>query len=209
MTILDYKRNDIASTAEAYAEAGLGGMRVGNQLLSVWDADAVTVNPYLGRESVEPFLACARRSGRGVFILARTSNPGASQFQNLVCDGKPLFLHVAQAIGEWSRENLGNCGYGDVGAVVGATRPQELALIRAHVPEAIFLLPGFGVQGATAADTAAAFDKLGLGAVVNSARGITFCFEPADPEWEAKVVLATKKAIADLAEKTSMSRLAL
>src|SRR5438128_332413 len=154
ITILDGKRNDIASTAAAYAEAAFGGMQVGESRHGGWDGDAVTVNPYLGRDSVEPFLESARRLGRGVFILVRTSNPGAGQFQDLVCNGRPLYLHVADAVGAWSKENLGKCGFGDVGAVVGATQPAELAAIRQVLPHCFFLVPGFGAQGAGAAETA-------------------------------------------------------
>src|SRR5689334_10783026 len=118
LTILDGKRNDIASTAAAYADAAFAGVRVAGRLHPVWEADALTVNPYLGRDAVEPFLESARRSGGGVFVLVRTSNPGAGQFQDLPCEGRPLFLHVAEAVRIWTRENLGQCGFGDVGAVV-------------------------------------------------------------------------------------------
>src|SRR5262245_15060361 len=114
VTILDNKRNDIASTAAAYAEAAF----------TVWDADALTINPYLGRDAVEPFLERARKTGRGVFVLVRTSNPGAGQFQDLVCDGEPVYMHVGRAVQSWAVENLGLCGYGDVGAVAGATHPE-------------------------------------------------------------------------------------
>jgi orotidine-5'-phosphate decarboxylase len=207
ITILDGKRNDIASTASAYADAAFSGVRLGTNLHPVWDADAVTVNPYLGRDAVEPFLTSARRAGRGVFVLVRTSNPGAGQFQDLACDGRPLFLHVADAVGGWARENLGSCGFGDVGAVVGATRPAELATVRRAVSEAFFLLPGFGTQGAEAADTAAAFRDDGLGAVVNSSRGIIAAFRPDDRAWEATVEAATKAAIDALAAATPMSRI--
>ena len=164
LTILDSKRNDIASTAAAYADAAFAGFDIDGRRYPVWDADAMTVNPYLGRDAVEPFLESARKAQRGVFVLVRTSNPGAGQFQDLSCDGRPLFLEVATAVRSWTRENLGQCGYGDVGAVVGATHPQELAMIRQSLREAFFLLPGYGAQGAKAADTAPAFRDDGLGA---------------------------------------------
>src|SRR5581483_4346351 len=138
ITILDNKRGDIASTATAYAEAGLGGVRFGDHTFPIWDADALTVNPYLGRDAVEPFLQAARRAGCGVFVLVRTSNPGAALFQDLeVKRGgsdeapRPLFQVVGEAVRAWSRENLGTSGFGDVGAVVGATYPAELTLLRA------------------------------------------------------------------------------
>jgi orotidine-5'-phosphate decarboxylase len=202
VTILDGKRNDIASTATAYADAAFAGVTVAGRVHPVWDADALTVNPYLGRDAVEPFLQSARRSGRGVFILVRTSNPGAGQFQDLRCDGRPLFLHVAEAVGAWARENLGQDGFGDVGAVVGATHSAELAAVREALPDAYLLVPGFGAQGATAADTAPAFRKDGLGAIVNSSRGITFAFASGERDWEKKVEQATRATIAALAEVT-------
>jgi orotidine-5'-phosphate decarboxylase len=204
LTILDGKRNDIASTAAAYADAAFGGTALDGQRHPVWDADAVTVNPYLGREAVEPFLASARRSQRGVFVLVRTSNPGAGQFQDLCCDGRPLYLHVAQAVGAWSAENLGECGLGDVGAVVGATKPAELQTVRQILPQCFVLLPGFGAQGATAADAAAGFRSDGLGALVSSSREILFGYAPTEPAWEAAVEAATRTTIASLARETAM-----
>ncbi len=208
LTILDAKRNDIASTAAAYADAAFAGTSLAGRVQPVWDADALTINPYLGRDAVEPFLQSARKAGRGVFVLVRTSNPGAGQFQDLVCEGRPVYLHVAEAVRAWTRENLGQDGYGDVGAVVGATHPTELATVRAALPEAIVLVPGFGAQGATAADCAAAFRDNGLGATVNSSRGIIFAFKPQSPNWEAEVEAATVATIAALAKDTPMGRLA-
>jgi len=189
VTILDAKRGDIASTAAAYAEAAFG---------PVWNADSVTVNPYLGEDAVEPFIAAARKRDRGLFVLVRTSNKGAGLFQDLVCDGKPVYRHVADAVASWNAVRLGECGLGDVGAVVGATHPRELAELRDRMPDVWFLVPGYGAQGATVADVQAAFLGNGLGAIVNSSRGITFPFHPDDANWEAKIVEATKKAVAEL-----------
>ncbi|MGL4551518.1 MAG: orotidine-5'-phosphate decarboxylase [Gemmataceae bacterium] len=188
LTILDGKRNDIASTATAYAEAAFG----------VWGADSLTVNPYLGRDAVEPFVAAARRDAGGVFVLVRTSNPGAGLFQDLVCDGRPVYRHVGERVAEWSRANVGDGGFGDVGAVVGATYPAELAELRAALPEVIFLVPGFGAQGGTAADVRAALRPDGLGAVVNSSRGVTFPFAPGAADWEARIVKAADETIGAL-----------
>jgi orotidine-5'-phosphate decarboxylase len=193
--ILDGKRNDIASTATAYADAALDGTELGGDRRTVWDADALTVNPYLGGDAVEPFLTSARRSGRGVYVLVRTSNPGARQFQDLDCGGRPLYLHVAEAVRAWSRENLGSCGYGDVGAVVGATYPAELAALRSAMPEVPFLVPGFGAQGGGAADVRPAFGADKQGAIVNSSRGILFAYPPSDLHWEAAVERATHETI--------------
>jgi orotidine-5'-phosphate decarboxylase len=200
IAILDAKRNDIASTGAAYADAAFAGVTAGGATHPVWDADALTINPYLGRDSVEPFLTSARRSCRGVFVLVRTSNPGAGQFQDLVCGGEPVYLHVGRAVQTWAAENLGRCGLGDVGAVAGATHPAELARLRRELPNVVFLVPGYGAQGGTAADVAAAFRPDGLGAVVNSSRGILFPFEPDDRDWEAKIEAATRDTIRALAD---------
>src|SRR5262249_36047669 len=117
ITILDSKRNDIASTAAAYADAAFAGSTIDNVVHPVWDADAMTVNPYLGRDAIEPFLVSARRAERGVFVLVRTSNPGAGLFQDLVSDSKPLYMHVVDAVRGWTREKLGREEFGDIGAV--------------------------------------------------------------------------------------------
>ncbi len=190
LTILDAKRGDIASTATAYAQAAFQAL----------DADSLTINPYLGRDSVEPFVQAARIDGRGLFVLVRTSNPGSGMFQNLNCDGRPIYRHVAEAVQTWGRENRGISGFGDVGAVVGATHPQELAELRALLPEVWFLVPGFGAQGGCATDVAAAFRPDGMGAVVNSSRGITFPYRPDDRDWELRIELAARDAIAELSK---------
>ncbi len=184
VTILDAKRGDIASTATAYAEAAFG---------PTWDADALTVNPYLGQDAVEPFIKTARKDGRGIFVLVRTSNPGAGLFQDLPCEGRPLYRRVAEEVVKW------NGDVGDVGAVVGATHPAELKELRAAMPGVWLLVPGYGAQGGTADDVKAAFDANGLGAIVNSSRGVTFPFSPDDADWEAKVTAAAKRSQAELA----------
>jgi len=207
ITILDSKRGDIASTAEAYADAALAGTPHQGSRHPVWAADALTINPYLGRDAVEPFFASARRCDSGVFVLVRTSNKGATQFQDLQCDGKPVYQHVAEAVGAWSAENVGVCGFGDVGAVVGATKPAELALARQWIPHVLFLVPGYGAQGGSGADTAAGFRADGSGAIINSSRGITACFKPDEPKWEEAIDRATRAAIQDLLQVTPMGKL--
>ena len=186
--ILDAKRGDIASTAQAYADAAF----------RVWKADALTVNPYLGRDAVEPFIETARATGGGLFVLVRTSNPGSALFQELNVDGQPLYRHVATAVAEWNATGLGECGLGDVGAVVGATHPTELAELRAALPDAWLLVPGYGAQGGTAADVKAAYRTDGLGAIINSSRGVTFPFKPDDVDWEKKIEAAAAKAQGEL-----------
>ena len=198
VTVLDAKRGDIASTATAYADAAFGGCTIDGETYPVWDADALTINPYLGRDAVEPFLTAAKQADRGVFVLVRTSNPGAGLFQDLVCGDKPLYRHVAAEVAKWNASTIGACGLGDVGAVVGATHPKELAELREAMPDVWLLVPGYGAQGGTAADVKAAYRADGLGAIVNSSRGVTFPFHPDDPDWEAKIVAAAQKAAAEL-----------
>jgi orotidine-5'-phosphate decarboxylase len=199
LTILDGKRNDIASTAAAYADAALSGVSIAGRVHPVWQADSLTINPYLGRDAVEPFLASARKSHSGVFVLVRTSNPGAGLFQDLAIDGEPVYQRVGAAVAAWARENLGQSGLGDVGAVVGATYPDEMARLRRLMPEVIFLAPGFGAQGGTARDTRAAFRGDGTGAIVNSSRGILFPFAPDASDWEQRILAATRTTIEQLA----------
>lgn len=198
VAILDAKRGDIASTAQAYADAAFCGYTTNGHKHRVWDADALTVNPYLGEDAVEPFVLAAKKGHRGLFVLVRTSNAGAGLFQDLVCGGKPVYRHVADAVARWTAGTLGECGLGAVGAVVGATHPKELSELRAALPDAWLLVPGYGAQGGTAADVRAALRPDGLGAVVNSSRGVTFPFHPDDPQWEAKVTEAAKHAAAEL-----------
>ena len=186
VTILDAKRGDIASTAAAYAEAAF--------VDDVWNADAITVNPYLGADAVEPFIAEATKEQRGLFILVRTSNPGGGLFQNLVADGLPLYRHVGAAVAAWNEPTVGGCGLGAIGAVVGATHPKELAELRAALPNVWFLVPGFGAQGGTADDVRPGFLPNGLGAIVNSSRGITFPFHPDERDWQAKILAAAGTA---------------
>ncbi len=198
VTILDAKRGDIASTATAYADAAFSGCNIDSKTFPVWDADALTINPYLGRDAVEPFLTAAKKADRGVFVLVRTSNPGAGLFQDLVCNGKPVYRHVAAEVAKWNASTIGACGLGDVGAVVGATHLKELAELRDAMPDVWLLVPGYGAQGGTAADVKAAYRADGLGAIVNSSRGVTFPFHPDDPDWEAKIGAAAQKAQAEL-----------
>jgi orotidine-5'-phosphate decarboxylase len=188
LVILDAKRNDIATTAAAYAQAAF-------ELL---DADALTVNPYLGRDGIDPFLTLGRKLQRGIFVLVRTSNPGAALFQDLNTDQGKLHEVIAKSVSDWSKENLGSDGFGDVGAVVGATSPQELAVLRHSMPQVPFLVPGYGAQGASAQDCRAAFQPGGLGAIINSSRGILFPYQPGDAQWENKIHQAAQQAACEL-----------
>lgn len=195
LTILDAKRGDIPSTAAAYAVAALGKCSIGSTAVPVWEADAVTVQPYLGSDAMMPFLEVAKAAGGGLFVLVRTSNPGAGQFQDLLCDGRPLYLHIAEAVSRWNVTTVSDCGLGDVGAVVGATRPRELAELRRILPQVWLLVPGYGAQGGTAEEIRqAAFRPDGLGAIVNSSRGVVFPFHPNDPRWEQAIETAAARS---------------
>ena len=198
LVIADGKRNDIGSTAEAHADGWLGAD-------SPWRADSLTVSPYLGEDSLTPFVEVAKARGCGIFVLVKTSNPGGGQFQDLASAGQPLYRHVAAQVEQLAAADVGACGYGSVGAVVGATYPAQLEELRAAMPHAWFLVPGYGSQGATAADVAAAFDASGLGAVVNNSRGIIFAHEKKPyaekfgaARWQAAVEAATMEMIEQL-----------
>ncbi len=200
LNIQDGKRNDIASTATAYAEAAFGGPSFGGKRFLVHSIDAITVNPYLGSDAVEPFIQQARSFQGGIFILVRTSNPGAGLFQDLMCPEEKLYRQVAKLVESFNLGNSGPAGFGDVGAVVGATYPAELAELRQLMPNTLFLVPGYGAQGASASDLAGAFRPDGTGAVINSGRAITFAAKTNQPDWESQLEMACEKAKGELAE---------
>ncbi len=209
LVILDGKRNDIGSTAQGYAEAYLGAGGA-----SPWGCDALTVSPYLGDDSLTPFVETAKARAAGIFVLVKTSNPGGKRFQDLLIDGRPLYRHVAEYVESLAAVSAGQCGYGSVGAVVGATYPAQLAELRAVMPHAWLLSPGFGAQGGTAKDCAAAFDAAGLGAIVNNSRGIIFAHSRGEYQerfgaarWQEAVEAATQDMIAQLKSDTSAGRL--
>lgn len=199
LTIVDAKLNDIESTAAAYSQAYLGRVATfGDGREPAWDVDALTVNPYLGSDGLVPFIEDCKAFGKGIFVLLRTSNPSAGELQDLPLRPDPqrnpeghdtVLDAVAAALHRLNLPLVGPSGYGPVGAVVGATYPQELKRLRQAMPHTLFLLPGYGAQGAGAADVAAAFDGEGWGAVVNASRGISFAYRqgPGDPaEKEAR-----------------------
>jgi orotidine-5'-phosphate decarboxylase len=209
LVIMDGKRNDIGTTAQAYAEAYLGPGE-----LSPWGADALTVSPYLGEDSITPFLQSSKDNGAGIFVLVKTSNPGGGRFQDLVADGLPLYRHVAAFVEQLAAATLGENGYGIVGAVAGATYPQQLQELRTAMPHTWLLIPGYGAQGGTAADCAAAFDERGLGAIVNNSRGIIFAYQReayrekfGAARWQEAVEAATREMIEQLAAATSAGKL--
>ncbi|REJ96785.1 MAG: orotidine-5'-phosphate decarboxylase [Planctomycetota bacterium] len=206
IVICDAKRGDIGSTAEAYARAYLAGDK---PEAAPWGADALTVNPYLGADTLQPFVSTAVARGAGIYVLVRTSNPGAGHFQDRRTEGEALFECVAQTVEELARGDATGDDFGPVGAVVGATYPEELAALRLQMPHVPLLIPGYGSQGGTAADVAGGFREDGLGAVVNSSRGIIFAYHRAPYEdrfpakdWERAVEAATHDMIQDLADHT-------
>jgi orotidine-5'-phosphate decarboxylase len=211
LVICDAKRGDIGSTAEAYAAAYLAGE---DPDAAPFAADALTVNPYLGRDTLEPFLKLAVERGAGLYVLTRTSNPGAGTFQDPIADGQPMYRHIAEMVESLAAASAGSELYGAVGAVTGATYPRELSELRAVMPHAPLLVPGYGSQGGRAADVAGAFDADGLGALVNNARGINFAHsrEPyrsrfGEANWEQAVEAATREMISQLAAHTPSGKL--
>ncbi len=176
VVIGDCKRGDIASTAASYADAHLGKVKIGDSEFEGFPADMLTVNPYLGEDAVAPFFDTLKKYDRGLFILVKTSNPGSGQLQDLpVSTGgetRPLYEVVGGLVEKWGEDFRGGYGYSDIGAVVGATHPAQGKRLREILPHTFFLVPGYGAQGATAQDLSGCFDKNGLGAIVNSSRGI-------------------------------------
>ncbi len=170
LVIADGKRNDISSTAEAYASAYLGG--------DGFDCDALTVTPYLGRDSLTPFVDACKTHGKGLFVILKTSNPGSKDFEDqaLAETGRPLYEKIAGVLNELGRDLVGESGYSPIGAVIGATFPEEGRRLRALMPKALILVPGYGAQGGSANAAAECFNEDGLGAIVNSSRGITYAF---------------------------------
>ena len=170
--ITDGKRNDIGSTMEAYAAGHLGTTQVGSASISAFGGDALTVNGYLGADGILPLLEVCRRFDTGIFVLVKTSNPSSGELQDKLIDGEPVYRRMGELCEQWGEQLPGKYGYSGVGAVVGATWPAQLSELRAALPHTFFLVPGYGAQGGGAADVAGAFDRDGLGAVINSSRGI-------------------------------------
>jgi orotidine-5'-phosphate decarboxylase len=189
---------------------------VGRGGQSAWGADALTVNPYLGVDSLQPFVDVAVARGAGVFVLVKTSNPGGKMIQDLQADGRALYEHVGACVEGLARATVGNSGYGVVGAVVGATYPDQLAQLRQQMPHTWFLVPGYGAQGGSARDVAGAFDSVGLGAIVNNSRGIIFAFRDrkharpsGSARWQEAVEAAAREMIDQIRRDTPAGRLAV
>lgn len=176
VVIADVKRGDIGSTSAAYATGHLGKVQVGSQMFAGFDADFATVNPYLGSDGIKPFLEVCKEENKGIFILVKTSNPSSGEFQDRLIDGKPLYEHVAEKVASWGEEVMGD-SYSYVGAVVGATYPEMGAALRKVMPKSYILVPGYGAQGGKGKDLVHFFNEDGLGAIVNSSRGIIAAYK--------------------------------
>lgn len=198
LVIADAKRNDIGSTAQAYADGIIGQVDVFGGKYFVTDADAVTITPYLGADGILPFTKAAKEFGKGTFILVKTSNPSSGDFQDRELKGEDMTMYelVANFVESWGFDDIGDSGYSSTGAVVGATYPAQAEKLRKLMPHSIFLVPGYGAQGGTAEDVKPCFNDDGLGAVVNSSRGIIFAYEKNDADERAYAEEAQKAAMA-------------
>lgn len=176
VVIGDVKRGDIGSTSTAYANGHLGSVKIGEKECRGFNEDFITVNPYLGSDGVKPFIDVCKREKKGIFVLVKTSNPSSGEFQDQKIDGKPLYELVGEHLAQWAMDCMGD-DYSYVGAVVGATYPEMGKILRGIMPKSYILVPGYGAQGGTAKDLKPYFNKDGLGAVVNSSRGIICAYK--------------------------------
>lgn len=177
LVITDGKRNDIGTTMEAYATAHLGKVRVGENEYCPFLGDALTVNGYLGSDGIKPLIKVCSEYNKGIFVLVKTSNPSSGELQDKLIDGVTVYETMGKMCEEWGKDLMGKYGYSGVGAVVGATYPEQIKELRAKLPHTFFLIPGYGAQGASAKDIAGAFDNNGLGGIVNSSRGIMCAYK--------------------------------
>jgi len=201
LVIADVKRNDIGSTAKAYADAYLGMVDVYGESRAVFDADAITVTPYLGYDGIKPFIENCKEFGKGIFILVKTSNPSSGDLQDLkIEEGNSIFEIIGNFVESWGADDIGKSGYNFVGAVVGATYPEQAEQLRKIMPNSIFLVPGYGAQGGGAQDVKPCFNEDGLGAIVNSSRGITFAYEKSD-EYDEKTYAQAARAAVEAMKK--------
>ncbi len=176
VVIGDIKRGDIGSTSAAYATGHLGKVKIGNNTFVPFNEDFVTVNPYLGTDGVKPFVDVCKEENKGIFVLVKTSNPSSGEFQDRMIDGRPLYEWVGEKVVEWGNEHMGN-EYSYVGAVVGATYPEMGKILRKQMPKTFILVPGYGAQGGKGKDLVHFFNEDGLGAIINSSRGIIAAYK--------------------------------
>ena len=200
VVIGDIKRGDIGSTSAAYAVGHLGKVQVGSKNYAGFDEDFATVNPYLGSDGVKPFIDVCKQENKGLFILVKTSNPSSGEFQDQKIDGKPLYELVGEKVAQWGEEHMGESGYSYVGAVVGATYPEQGEILRKVMPKSFILVPGYGAQGGKGKDLVHFFNEDGLGAIVNSSRGIIAAWkqEKYAKYGEAAFAEASRAAVEDM-----------
>ncbi len=178
LVIADIKRGDIGSTAEGYSNAFLGKTKIGSKEESIFDVEFVTLNPYMGIDSIKPFIEDCKKYNKGIFVLIKTSNPSSGDIQDVKMEnGEELYTKVAKLVENWGEELRGEYGYSSVGGVVGATYPEQLESLRKIAPHTFFLIPGYGAQGGKANDIAKAFDGNGIGGIVNSSRGLMCAYK--------------------------------
>lgn len=199
VVIGDIKRGDIGSTSAAYAAGHIGKIQVGSKEYAGFDEDFVTVNPYLGSDGVNPFIDVCKKEKKGLFILVKTSNPSSGEFQDQLVNGRPLYELVGEKVAEWGQECMGDT-YSYIGAVVGATYPEMGRVLRRIMPKAYILVPGYGAQGGQGKDLVHFFNEDGLGAIVNSSRGIIAAYkqEKYAQIGEANFADASRKAVEDM-----------
>lgn len=198
----DIKRGDIGSTSSAYAVGHLGKVQVGSKTYAPFNEDFATVNPYLGTDGVKPFVDVCKEADKGIIVLVKTSNPSSGEFQDRLIDGRPLYEWVGEKINEWGADTVDESGYSAVGAVVGATYPEVGKIMRAVMPKSYILVPGYGAQGGKGADLLHFFNEDGLGAIVNSSRGIIAAYQsPAYEKFGAEGYAdASRQAVIDMRE---------
>ncbi len=202
VVIGDVKRGDIGSTSAAYATGHLGKVQIGSKRVAGFDEDFITVNPYLGTDGVKPFVDVCKEENKGIFVLVKTSNPSSGEFQDKKIEGRALYEVVGEYVDKWGAEVIGNCGYSQVGAVVGATYPEMGKVLRELMPKSYILVPGYGAQGGTSDALRPYFNSDGLGAIVNSSRGIICAYkqEKYAAFGEENYADASRQAVVDMIE---------
>ncbi|MDY0235220.1 MAG: orotidine-5'-phosphate decarboxylase [Gudongella sp.] len=177
IVIGDIKRSDITSTAESYSHGHIGRVFIEDKEYTIFNQDFITLNPYMGYDSIEPYIVDCKKYNRGLFILVKTSNPNSGQIQDLDIGGEKIYEIVGKLVSKWGEDLIGERGYSSIAAVVGATHPAQGVKLRELMPHTFFLVPGYGAQGGSAQDLKGCFDKNGLGAIVNSSRGIIAAYK--------------------------------
>ncbi len=201
VVIGDIKRGDIGSTSSAYAVGHVGRVKIGNNSYAGFDEDFVTVNPYLGSDGIKPFIDVCKEENKGIFVLVKTSNPSSGEFQDQLVDGKPLYELVGKKVAEWGETHMGDA-YSYVGCVIGATYPEMGKTLRKLMPKTFILVPGYGAQGGKAEDLVPYFNEDGLGAIINSSRGIIAAYkqDKYSKFGSANFAEASRQAVIDMKE---------